>query len=53
LQLPQRKALNLEVDAKLRDRAAADGGITENPEAATEDRNKYKKSRYDLHEVNK
>jgi hypothetical protein len=43
----QKPWINTEVCAKLKDRATTHRAIAGNPEATAEDRNKYKKSRYD------
>ena len=44
----QNKWINTKVVTTLKDRATAHRAIVEDPEATTEDRNKYTKSRYDL-----
>ena len=43
--------INTEVGAKLKDKTTTHRAITDNPDATAEDRNKYKKARYDLHRV--
>jgi hypothetical protein len=52
VRIPKSKPwINTEVGAILKDRATTHRAIIDNPEATVKDRNKYKKSRYDLHRV--